>query len=136
MNYLVLLTALLASVASGFSPAARSSARVGAGVATTFTPSSTSLYMASEEDLLRWSKSKRQPDADDTVVELMRPLGLVLQEDENGNVFVETLAPKGNAARTGLVRLTQNQYGCGYRKRIEIAVGMLSYRTVLTADLS
>jgi hypothetical protein len=112
MNYFVLLTALLASVASGFSPAAPSTARV--GVATTFTPSSTSLYMASEEDLQRWAKSKRQPDADDTVVELIRPLGLVLQEDENGNVYVETLAPKGNAARTGLVRLSQNQYG--YRK--------------------
>jgi hypothetical protein len=108
MNYLVLLTALLASVASGFSPASLSSARV--GVATTFTPSLTSLYMASEEDLIRWAKSKRFPDADDTVVELVRPLGLVLNEDENGNVYVETLAPKGNAARTGKVRLTQNQY--------------------------
>lgn len=109
MNYLLLLTALLASVASGFSPAARSSTRVGVA-----TPSSTSLYMASEEDLVRWSRSKRGPDADDTVVELRRPLGLVLQEDENGNVFVETLAPKGNAARTGLVRLTQNRFDYGY----------------------
>ena len=57
-----------------------------------------------ENDLLRWARSKRSADSDDNVVELMRPLGVVLNQDETGNVYVETLAPKGNAARTGKVR--------------------------------
>ena len=67
--------------------------------------SSTSLSMSdeNEQDLLRWARAKRSADADDNVVELMRPLGLVLNEDDAGNVYVETVAPKGNAARTGQV---------------------------------
>eukprot|EP00562_Extubocellulus_spinifer_P023838 CAMPEP_0178676994 /NCGR_PEP_ID=MMETSP0698-20121128/36210_1 /TAXON_ID=265572 /ORGANISM="Extubocellulus spinifer, Strain CCMP396" /LENGTH=182 /DNA_ID=CAMNT_0020321265 /DNA_START=107 /DNA_END=655 /DNA_ORIENTATION=- len=40
----------------------------------------------------------------DRLVELKRPLGIVLNEDANGNVYVETVAPRGNAARTGEVR--------------------------------
>ena len=36
--------------------------------------------------------------------ELKRPLGVVLEEDEKGNVYVETVAPLGNAARTGVVK--------------------------------
>ena len=87
-----------------------------AGVAAAFTTTtvapqqqvstSTSLSMAepTENDLLRWARSKRSADSDDNVVELMRPLGVVLNQDETGNVYVETLAPKGNAARTGKVR--------------------------------
>merc|ERR1712151_151386 len=34
----------------------------------------------------------------------LRPLGLVLQEDDSGNVYVDTVAPNGNAARTGQVQ--------------------------------
>jgi hypothetical protein len=60
--------------------------------------------MASDEDLLRWARASRSAGADDTVVELIRPLGLVLNEDAFKNVYVETVAPKGNAARTGKVR--------------------------------
>ena len=37
-------------------------------------------------------------------LELKRPLGVVLEEDEKGNVYVETVAPLGNAARTGVVK--------------------------------
>ena len=57
-----------------------------------------------DEDLMRWARQSRSASSDDTVVELMRPLGLVLNQDDNGNVYVETVAPKGNAARTGKVR--------------------------------
>ena len=57
-----------------------------------------------EEDLLRWARQSRSASSDDNVVELMRPLGLVLNQDDNNNVYVETVAPKGNAARTGQVR--------------------------------
>lgn len=71
---------------------------------TTSTTSSTALNMANDEDMLRWARASRSAGADDTVVELMRPLGLVLNEDAFKNVYVETVAPKGNAARAGKVR--------------------------------
>lgn len=56
------------------------------------------------EDLLRWARASRSAGSDDNVVELLKPLGLVLNQDESGNVYVETVAPKGNAARTGKVK--------------------------------
>jgi hypothetical protein len=55
-------------------------------------------------DFMRFAKQSRSASVGDNVVELNRPLGLVLNEDESGNVYVETVAPKGNAARTGKVR--------------------------------
>lgn len=74
--------------------------------------SSSSLFMAgggkdkeNDKDLMRWARASRQASSEDRVVELIRPLGLVLNEDEKtGNVYVETVAAKGNAARTGLVK--------------------------------
>ena len=49
-------------------------------------------------------RAARSAAADDNVVELMRPLGLILkQDDDTGNVYVDKVAPKGNAARTGKV---------------------------------
>lgn len=66
--------------------------------------STTVLSMAKEdEDLLRFARQTRSAQSDDNVVELMRPLGLVLNQDDKGNVYVETVAPRGNAARTGKV---------------------------------
>jgi hypothetical protein len=54
---------------------------------------------------MRWARQSRSAGAEDNVVELLRPLGLVLNEDKRtGNVYVETVAPGGNAARTGKVR--------------------------------
>lgn len=67
-------------------------------------PSMTALNMANDEDLLRWARASRSASADDTVVELNRPIGVILAEDDSGNVYVETVAPNGNAARSGLVR--------------------------------
>lgn len=91
--------ALLLNVASGFVPMSSRS-----GTASSVVPSSTtSLQMANDEDLLRWARSSRNAGADDNLVELVRPIGVVLAEDDNGNVFVETLAPNGNAARSGKV---------------------------------
>jgi hypothetical protein len=58
----------------------------------------------SDEDIRRFTKQSRSASVGDNLVELRRPLGIVLNEDDNGNVFVETLAPKGNAARSGLVK--------------------------------
>jgi len=69
-----------------------------------FRTSSSELCMASEEDVKRWNKAARRAGPNDRVVELRRPLGLVLDEDDNGNVYVETVAARGNAARSGLVK--------------------------------
>jgi hypothetical protein len=91
MRPLLVLIALLSAVAA-FSPSPLK------------TPSSTVLKMANDEDLLRWARSSRSAGINDRVVELKRPLGLVLQEDDDGNVYVETVAPRGNAGRTGMVR--------------------------------
>ena len=67
--------------------------------------SSTLLYMSdSDEDFRRYTKQSRSASAGDNLVELRRPLGIVLDEDDNGNVFVQTVAPKGNAARSGFVK--------------------------------
>jgi cell division protein FtsL len=57
----------------------------------------------SDEEFMRWAKQSRSASVTDNKVELLRPLGLILNQDENGNVYVETLAPKGNAARSGKV---------------------------------
>jgi hypothetical protein len=66
--------------------------------------SSTALFAEKEsDDFMRWAKASRSAQAEDNVVELVRPLGLVLNQDEQGNVYVETVAPRGNAARTGKV---------------------------------
>eukprot|EP00522_Entomoneis_paludosa_P012028 CAMPEP_0172443956 /NCGR_PEP_ID=MMETSP1065-20121228/4137_1 /TAXON_ID=265537 /ORGANISM="Amphiprora paludosa, Strain CCMP125" /LENGTH=193 /DNA_ID=CAMNT_0013194369 /DNA_START=83 /DNA_END=664 /DNA_ORIENTATION=+ len=68
---------------------------------------STQLSMAQpdkDSDYMRWARQSRSAQADDNLVELIRPLGLILNQDEYGNVYVETVAPKGNAARTGKVK--------------------------------
>lgn len=63
------------------------------------------LFMAKNDDeLARFSRQQRSAGADDRVVELKRPLGIVLEEDADGNVYVETVAPRGNAARSGMVK--------------------------------
>mmetsp|Transcript_15449 Transcript_15449/g.38434 ORF Transcript_15449/g.38434 Transcript_15449/m.38434 type:complete len:198 (-) Transcript_15449:3260-3853(-) len=73
--------------------------------ATTTMTSSTAVSMAGDdEDLLRAARSSRSASTDDNVVTLMKPLGLVLNQDDDNNVYVETVAPRGNAARTGKVK--------------------------------
>ena len=57
-----------------------------------------------QDALIRSQRGKRAASAGDRVVELKQPLGLVLDEDSLGNVFVETVAPLGNAARSGIVK--------------------------------
>lgn len=86
--------AISAPSAMGFAPSSTSIARP-----------TTSLSMAEEgEDFMRWARQSRSAGSGDNLVELKRPLGLVLDEDDDGNVFVQTVAPKGNAARSGQVQ--------------------------------
>ena len=74
-------------------------------VATTQRSPLTSLSMSDDdESFMRWARQSRSASQDDRLVELKRPLGLVLDEDDDGNVFVQTVAPRGNAARSGMVQ--------------------------------
>lgn len=100
----VLLALIASSSTSAFAPAAvRSSSSSSSSIGTAASSTSTALSMANDNDLLRWARSARTAGVDDRVVELKRPLGIVLNEDKSGNVYVETVAARGNAARTGMV---------------------------------
>ena len=51
----------------------------------------------------RANRAKRQADAGDRIVELRMPLGIELDEDKEGNVFVKKVEPTGRAAKSGMV---------------------------------
>jgi hypothetical protein len=80
-------------------------------VATTTTRTTTATVLAAaaggstekDEEYMRWARQARSAEAGDEIVEFPRPLGLILNADAQGNVYVEKVAPKGNAARTGKV---------------------------------
>lgn len=98
--------ALLLAISSpqgcaAFAPAAASPSSSTAAASSSSSP--TALSMAG--DFNNIFRSARQASAEDRVVELKRPLGIVLDEDDNGNVFVDTVAPRGNAARTNMVSM-------------------------------
>jgi hypothetical protein len=57
-----------------------------------------------DKEFQKFARQSRSAGSDDRVVELQKPLGLVLADDGQGNVFVQTIAPRGNAARSGMVR--------------------------------
>ena len=107
--FAVLLVLVVASCAA-FSPqhvTATTAAKTSTSSSSSSSSSSpTALSMANDNDLLRWARSARTAGVDDRVVELRRPLGVVLNEDASGNVYVETVAARGNAARTGEVSST------------------------------
>jgi len=90
----LIAAAAMASPAMAFAPAST-------GVAKPMTALS---MVEDDEEFMRWARQSRSASSGDNKVELKRPLGLVLDEDDNGNVFVQTVAPKGNAARAGVVK--------------------------------
>ena len=108
MSLFAVLLVLVAASCAAFSPqhvTATAAAKTSTSTSSS-TTSSTALSMANDNDLLRWARSARTAGVDDRVVELRRPLGVVLNEDASGNVYVETVAARGNAARTGEVSST------------------------------
>lgn len=103
----ILILGALVQATNAFAPSSTTvTTSTAAYESKTYSPSSSSsaLSMANDDELMRSSRASRSAGIDDRVIELRRPLGLVLNEDANGNVYVETIAPKGNAARTGEVR--------------------------------
>ncbi|CAM9593169.1 unnamed protein product [Ectocarpus sp. 13 AM-2016] len=63
------------------------------------------LSMASKKDeeaarqLSNMARAARKVGPNDRVVELRKPMGLVLEEDERGNVYIVEIVPGGNASR-------------------------------------
>ncbi len=98
----LIILAAVTQCANAFAPCASIPA-IGNTIQTV-SESASALKMADDDAFSRFSRAQRSAGVDDRVVELRRPLGLVLEEDSNGNVYVDTVAPKGNAARTGLVK--------------------------------
>ena len=130
MSLFAVLLVLVAASCAAFSPqyvtGATAAAKTSTSTSTTTsTSSTTALSMANDNDLLRWARSARTAGVDDRVVELRRPLGVVLSEDASGNVYVETVAARGNAARTGEVSSTccMLKYMQSKEKSLELDVG-------------
>ena len=130
MSLFAVLLVLVAASCAAFSPqhvTATAAAKTSTSTSSS-TTSSTALSMANDNDLLRWARSARTAGVDDRVVELRRPLGVVLNEDASGNVYVETVAARGNAARTGEVSSTHStccmlEYMQSKEKSLELEVG-------------
>ena len=49
------------------------------------------------------NRASRSAGGDDRVIELRLPLGMDLDEDKEGNVFVKSIEPNGRASKTGKV---------------------------------
>jgi len=63
-----------------------------------------SLSMAVRNDgTARANRAARRSGAQDRMVELKKPMGLELDEDKEGNVFIKSIEPKGRADKTGMV---------------------------------
>ena len=129
MSLFAVLLVLVAATCAAFSPQ-----HVTAAKTSTSSSSTTALSMANDNDLLRWARSARTAGVDDRVVELRRPLGVVLSEDASGNVYVETVAARGNAARTGEVSLLGSAVHVTRQNQYNIRVW--SWRLKARADMS
>jgi hypothetical protein len=69
----------------------------------TFTPTK-SLTMKVENDAFaKANRSQRRAAADDRIVELRMPMGMDLDEDKNGNVFVKSIEKGGRAEKSGMI---------------------------------
>eukprot|EP01031_Cornospumella_fuschlensis_P031925 gene31925-38597_t len=55
------------------------------------------------DEFARANREIRRPGATDRLVELRKPMGLVLDEDKEGNVFVKEIEQGGRAERSGMV---------------------------------
>jgi hypothetical protein len=63
-----------------------------------------SLTMKVENDAFaKANRSQRRAAADDRMVELRMPMGMDLDEDKNGNVFVKSIEKGGRADKSGMV---------------------------------
>lgn len=68
--------------------------------------------MTMSDPLRNFFRSQRGVAAGDRNVEIKKPLGIVLEEDEKGNVYVASITPGGNAARTNKVNVGDQVVMC------------------------
>lgn len=62
------------------------------------------LTMKVENDAFaKANRSQRRAAADDRMVELRMPMGMDLDEDANGNVFVKSIEKGGRAEKSGMI---------------------------------
>jgi C-terminal processing protease CtpA/Prc len=62
------------------------------------------LTMKVENDAFaKANRSQRRAGAGDRMVELKMPLGMDLEEDENGNVYVKSIEKGGRAEKSGMI---------------------------------
>lgn len=104
---LIAMISCYVTVTHGFAPGASSSSLTAkTSMPQTTATMSTFLKMVDndKEEFMKFARQSRSAGSNDRVVELVRPLGIVLADDGQGNVYVQTVAPRGNAARTGMVR--------------------------------
>uniref|UniRef100_A0A7S2RXM9 PDZ domain-containing protein n=1 Tax=Rhizochromulina marina TaxID=1034831 RepID=A0A7S2RXM9_9STRA len=59
-------------------------------------------YGWGQDVVRRKEREQRAAEAGDRVVEVAKPLGAILEEDNNGDVFVASVMPGSNAERAGL----------------------------------
>lgn len=55
------------------------------------------------DDLAKANREIRRAGANDRIVELRKPMGMDLDEDSEGNVFVRSIEENGRAAKSGVV---------------------------------
>lgn len=92
--FFVLLLAMSAMTCVSLRPMTSVRARSGAR----------SLVCKVENDAFRKAnRDMRRAGADERMVELRMPMGLVLDEDKDGNVFVKEIDKGGRAERTGMI---------------------------------
>ncbi|GAB5030049.1 pdz domain protein [Nannochloropsis oceanica] len=100
----VILAAALLSLTSAFVlPVPGSSSSSSTSISRTYRPKTTTTFASGGSSEFNKNRAARKPGPMDLVVELQKPLGIVLEEDEKGNVYVKELSPAGNAARSGKV---------------------------------
>ena len=63
--------------------------------------------MKFNDPFTRANRAARTAGADDRVVELMLPLGLELDEDSEGNVFIKSIEKNSRAEKSGKVKCQQ-----------------------------
>ena len=100
LNTILVLLSLLFDV-SAFNLHSRSSSK---GAVMRSNSRHHELSMAVKNDQqARANRETRKAGADDRMVELKKPLGLVLDEDPEGNVFVTSIDANGRAEKSGKV---------------------------------
>ena len=104
MKGAAVILALLVSSASAFAPAA-TSPRAPAAALNSWQPNRDFNAFGAADSLSREERSQRFAGAGDRTVTLQKPLGVVLEQDAQKNVYVAAIDAGGNADLSGKVKV-------------------------------